>query len=169
MTPVTNGGSSIFEVRRLLATLVASKPAGRVAEIGTAFGDGALAMLAALAPEASFVTVEPDPERFAHAQRALAGTRAELLHGRWQDLLPARGPFDLVFLDGGGPEEIVEGVPVLVELLAPGGMLVKDDLTPGVELDGDPLRVALLQDPRLTAVELVVGEAMAVIIATRGR
>jgi predicted O-methyltransferase YrrM len=164
---MTNGGSSIFEVRRLLAALVASKPGGRIAEIGTAFGDGALAITAALASDASFVTVEPDPERFADAQTALAGTRAELINARWQEVLSARGPFDFVFLDGGGRDEIVESVPALIDLLAPGGMLVKDDLTPGITIEDDPLRRALLQEPRLQAAEFVVSEAMAVIIATR--
>lgn len=164
---MTHGGSSIIEVRRLLAALVASKPGGVIAEIGTAFGDGALAIAAALAPDASFVTVEPDPERFAHARRALAGTRCELVEGRWQDVLPSRAPFDLVFLDGGGPDELVDAVPVLTDLLAPGGILVKDDLTPGVAVEADPMRVALLREPRLTATELVVHEGMAVIIATR--
>lgn len=120
---MTNGGSSIFEVRRLLAALVASKPGGRIAEIGTAFGDGALAMMAALSPDGSFVTVESDPERFAHAQRALTGTSAEIFNARWQDVLPSEGPFDLVFLDGGGPDEIIAAVPVLIDLLAPGGIV----------------------------------------------
>ena len=164
---MTNGGSSIFEVRRLLAALVASKPGGRIAEIGTAFGDGALAMTAALSADGSFVTVEPDPERFAHAQRALAGTRAEIVNARWQDVLPSRGPFDLVFLDGGGADEIIEAVPLVIDLLAPGGIIVKDDLTPGLAPEDDPLRLALLREPRLEAVELVVGEAMAVVVATR--
>lgn len=165
--PMTQGGSSIFEVRRLLATLVASKPGGRIAEIGTAFGDGALAIAAALSPDASFMTVEPDLERFSYARDALAGTGAEVINARWQDVLPSRAPFDLVFLDGGGPGEIVDAVPVLIDLLAPGGMLVKDDLTPGVAVADDPLRVALLQEPRLTSAELPISEAMAVIIATR--
>jgi predicted O-methyltransferase YrrM len=164
---MTNGGSSIFEVRQLLAALVAAKPGGRIAEIGTAFGDGALAITAALTADASFVTVEPDPERFADAQTALAGTGAELINARWQDVLSSRGPFDLVFLDGGDGEEIVEGVPAVIELLAPGGILVKDDLTPGITVEDDPLRRALLQEPRLQAAEIVVSEAMAVIIATR--
>ena len=30
---MTNGGASTFEVRRLLAALVASKPGGRIAEV----------------------------------------------------------------------------------------------------------------------------------------
>jgi predicted O-methyltransferase YrrM len=164
---MTNGGSSIFEVRRLLAALVAAKPAGRIVEIGTAFGDGALAILDALAPDASFITVEPDPERFAHAQKALAGTSAEIVNARWQDVLRSRGPFDLVFLDGGERDEIVEAVPAVIEMLAPGGILVKDDLTPGITVEDDPLRRALMQEPHLQAAEIVVSEAMAVIIATR--
>ena len=166
---MTNGGSSITEVRLLLAALVASKPGGRIAEIGTAFGDGALAIVSALAPDASFVTVEPDPDRFAHARKALSGTRAEVIHARWQDVLASRAPLDLVFLDGGGPDEIVDAVPLVVDLLSPGGILVKDDLTPGMAVDNDPLRAALFRDPRLAVVELTVGEAMGVIIATRRR
>src|SRR3954452_19036938 len=91
---VTGGGSSIPEVQRLLAVLVAAKPGGRIAEIGTAFGAGAAAIAAELPPGATFVTVEPDPERYAAARDALAGTAAEPVHARWQDVLPARGPFD---------------------------------------------------------------------------
>src|SRR4051812_20103715 len=105
---MTAGGSSIPEVQRLLATLVTSRPGGRIAEIGTAFGEGAAAMAAALPPDATFVTVEPDAERFAAAREALTGTRADLLHARWQDVLPQRGPFDLIFFDGGTRGESIE-------------------------------------------------------------
>jgi|SRR5579863_7531960 len=164
---VTQGGSSIPEVQRLLAALVASKGAGKIAEIGTAYGEGALAMVSALAPGATFLTVEPDAQRYAHACRVLDGTRAKIFNARWQDTLPQHGPFDLVFLDGGSPGDMVEAVGVLIDLLAPGGILVKDDLTPGIAVDADPLRAALLQDPRLAAVELLASGEMAVIIATR--
>jgi predicted O-methyltransferase YrrM len=159
---MTGGGSSIPEVQRLLATLVASKPAGRIAEIGTAFGEGARAIVAALGAEASFVTVEPDPSRYAQARDALAGTRAELVRGRWEDVLPARGPFDLVFFDGGTRGDSIE---LAVSLLAPGGILVKDDLTPGMA--GDPLREALLGDERLVGVEILTTPTMAAILAVR--
>jgi hypothetical protein len=98
---VTAGGSSIPEVQRLAAALVAAKPTGRIAEIGTAFGAGASAMAAALAPDASFITVEPDEERYRQAREALAGSRAELVNARWEDVLLERGPFDLIFFDGG--------------------------------------------------------------------
>ncbi|MHB1571277.1 MAG: O-methyltransferase [Solirubrobacteraceae bacterium] len=164
---MTGGGSSIPEVRRLLMMLVASKVTGRIAEIGTAWGEGALAIASALAPGAAFVTVEPDPVRFSHAREVLAGTRAELINARWQEALPQRGPFDLIFFDGGDPAEIADAVGDVIDLLSAGGILVKDDLTPGIPVETDPMRVALLTNPRLAAVELLVTAEMAVIIASQ--
>ena len=148
----------------MLAALVASKPHGRIAELGTAFGEGAKAIAGSLGPGATFVTVEPDPERFAIAQRVLDGTRAEVLNANWEDVLGGRGPFDLIFFDGGTRAETLN---LAIELLAPGGMLVKDDLTPGMPIEGDLVREVFLHDPRLVAVELVARADMAIIIATR--
>jgi len=145
----------------LVATLVASKPGGRVAEIGTSYGDGAKAILAALPHGTSFVTVELDPDRAAHARAALAGTEAQVLEGDWRDHLPQLGPFDVLFADGG------TGYDEVVDLLAPGGLLVKDDLTPGSPIEGDATREALLLDPRLEATEIMVTPEMACIVATR--
>ena len=158
---MTAGAYSTEEVQRLVATLVASKPDGRIAEIGTSYGDGATAIAAALGPGASFVTVEPDTGRAATARERLAGTRAEVLEGDWRDVLPERGPFDVVFADGGVAYDRV------AELLAPGGILVKDDLTPGRAVEGDPTREALLRDPRLEATEIMVTPEMACIVAVR--
>ena len=53
------------------------------------------------------------------------------------------------------------------DLLAPGGLLVKDDLTPGRQIAGDPVREAFLNDERLMAVEMLVTADMAVIVAAR--
>ena len=53
------------------------------------------------------------------------------MQGDWRDDLPERAPFDLVFADGGGAYGRV------ADLLAPGGILVKDDLTPGRPVAGD--------------------------------
>jgi predicted O-methyltransferase YrrM len=148
-------------VQRLVATLVASKPGGRIAEIGTSYGDGACAIAAALTAGATFVTVELDPDRAARAREALAGTPAEVLEGDWRSHLPQRAPFDALFADGG------TGYGEVVELLAPGGVLVKDDLTPGHPIQGDPTREALLLDPRLEATEILVTREMACIVAVR--
>ena len=99
--------------------------------------------------------------RAARAREALAGTPAEVLEGDWQELLPARGPFDVVFADGGVDYDRV------ADLLAPGGILIKDDLTPGCPVEGDSTREALLLDPRLESVEVLVTAEMACIVAVR--
>jgi len=158
---VTAGAYSIAEVQRLVATLVASKPDGRIAEIGTSYGDGAKAIAAALGADATFVTVEVDADRAAQARAALAGTPAEVIEGDWRHVLPERGPFDVVFADGGVAYDLV------ADLLAPGGILVKDDLTPGRPVEGDATREALLRDPRLEATEILVTPEMACIVAVR--
>jgi predicted O-methyltransferase YrrM len=161
---MTDGGSSITAVRQLLATLVAAKPRGRIAELGTAFGEGAYAMASELRPDATFVTVENDPERFQAAAVKLAGTRAEMVLGDWRELMPERGPFDLIFLDAG---DAAESADLAISMLADGGILVKDDLTPGRPSEGDPVREALLNDPRLAACEIQTTPATAAIIAVR--
>ena len=69
-----------------------------------------------------------------------------------------------MFADGGVREGGWEGVLALVE---PGGLIVKDDLTPGRAIDGDDMREFLLRDPRLAAAEILVTAEMAVIVAAR--
>ena len=122
---MTAGGSSIPEVRRLLAVLAAGK---RAAEIGTAYGLGAEA-LARTAREV--VTVELDPERAREAAARLGGLpNVELLVGDWAELLPPRGPFELLFMDGGYKHDL-DAAARMLELVAPGGLAVADDMTPG--------------------------------------
>ena len=84
-----------------------------------------------------------------------------MLHGDWQEVLPGEAPFDLLFADGGRSKYHEE----LLGLLAPGGTLVLDDLTPGY--DGpDPVRELWLGHPRLLAAELQVSSREAVIVGT---
>jgi predicted O-methyltransferase YrrM len=155
---VTGGGSSIPEVRALLRTLAAGRD---VAELGTAFGDAAAAMAATAR---SVVTVELDPDRAEAARRRLAGVgNVELLEGDCYELLRGRGPFGLVFADGARPLDW----EAILALVAPGGILVKDDLTPGVPVDGDPVREFLLRDPRLVAAEILTTPETAAIVAVR--
>jgi predicted O-methyltransferase YrrM len=153
---VTAGGSSIREVQALLRVLATGRD---VAELGTAFGEGA----AALAETArSVVTVELDPERAVVARERLAGIpNVELRAGDWRDELRGRGPFGLVFYDAGPAYD----VDAALELLAPGGLLVKDDLTPGRE--GPDLWRELLHDPRVVAVEILTTPSAAAIVAAK--
>jgi predicted O-methyltransferase YrrM len=93
---VTDGGSSVPEVRALLRVLATGRD---VAELGAAFGEGAAAMAETAR---SVVTVELDPDRVAAARRRFAGLPAvEVLEGDWRDALRGRCPFGLVFADGG--------------------------------------------------------------------
>ena len=156
---MTDGGSSIPAVQALLRVLAVGRD---VAELGTAFGEGA----AAIAETArTVVTVECDPKRAAVARERLAGLEnVEALEGDAYELLRGRGPFGLVFADGGAYDW-----EKILELLAPGGLLVKDDLTPGRAIEGDPVRELLLRDPRLAAVEVLTTPDSAAIVAVKLR
>jgi predicted O-methyltransferase YrrM len=155
---VTDGGSSIGAVQALLRVLASGRDC---AELGTAFGEGA----AALAQTArSVVTVEFDPDRAGAARARLEGLKnIQLLEGDCYEQLRGRGPFGLVFADGGRPYDW----DAIIGLLAPGGFLVKDDLTPGRPVDGDDVREALLRDPRLAGVEILTTPETAAIVAVR--
>ena len=155
---MTGGGTSIPAVRALLRALAAGRD---VAELGTAFGEGAAAMAETAR---SVVTVERDPERAAAARARLAGfENVAALEGDCYEVLRGRGPFGLVFADGGRPLRWEE----ILALVAPGGILVKDDLTPGRPVEGDDVREFLLRDPRLAAAEILVDPRMAAIVAVR--
>jgi predicted O-methyltransferase YrrM len=145
-------------VQALLRTLAVGRD---VAELGTAFGETA-ALLAESAR--SVVTVEADPERAAIARERLAGlANVELLEGDVYEQLDGRGPFGLVFADGGRPYDW-EAILALVE---PGGLIVKDDLTQGRPVDGDDVREFLLRDPRLAGAEILATPHLALIVAAR--
>ena len=154
---MTAGGSSIPAVQALLRALATGRT---VAEIGTAFGEGAAAMAETAV---SVVTVEVDPARIARACERLSGlANVEMLEGDAYELLRGRGPFGLVFADGGRYEW-----DAIIELVEPGGLVVKDDLTPGRPVEGDPVREALLRDPRLAGAEVLTTASTAAIVAVR--
>lgn len=84
----------------------------------------------------------------------------EALEGDWRQV--AEGTFGLVFADAGAYEW-----NRVVELTEIGGFIVKDDLTPGRAIDGDPVREFLLRDSRLVATELLTTPELAAIVAVR--
>ena len=55
----------------------------------------------------------------------------------------------------------------ILALLEPGGLIVKDDLTPGRAIDGDPVRTFLLRDPRVAGVEILTTPESAAIVAVK--
>jgi len=150
------------ETGRLLQVLAGQRGRARVAEIGTGCGVGSAWILSALDPDVAFLTVELDERRAAEAAELLAGDEnATVLQGDWQEVLAGEAPFDLLFADGGRSKYHEE----LLGLLAPGGTLFLDDLTPGYA-DPDPVRELWLEHPRLIAAELQISPREAVIVGT---
>jgi predicted O-methyltransferase YrrM len=152
---VTDGGTAIPEVHALLRVLAAGRD---VLELGSAFGIGA-SRLAETARRV--VTIELDPERAAATRELVRDLpNVEALEGDWREL--AGGTYGLVFADAGAYEW-----NRVVELTEIGGFIVKDDLTPGRAIDGDPVREFLLRDSRLVATELLTTAETAAIVAVR--
>ena len=159
---MTDGATATPEVQALLRVLAAGRD---VAELGAAFGETAAVMAEAAR---SVVTVELDPRRAEVARERLARLEnVELLEGDAFELLDGRGPFDLVFVDGGLRPVSAEKWEAILALARPGGLLVKDDLTPGRPVEGDEVREFLLRDLRLAATEILTAPDMAVIVAAR--
>jgi predicted O-methyltransferase YrrM len=171
--------SSIPEVGRLLGVLAASRPRGRLAEIGTGTGVGAAWVASSMGPEASFVTVEADSERAAACERLFADQpHVRVLHGDWHEVLPPEAPFDLLFFDGGGwkrspPAQMRAESERALELVAAGGVVVMDNLTPEHlwPADGpawpDELREYWLGSDALAATEGLTTEDSSAILAVK--
>lgn len=155
---------------RLLATVVRST---RVGEIGTGCGVGAAWLASGLAPGAELFTVEADEQRAKAAEKLLAASPVHVIRGDWHELL-SLAPFHLLFADVGNAKQ---GEPALVlEALAPGGIVVLDDFTPEEAWDeqqrarwsdGDPVREFWLNHGALVASELRVNPTSSVIVAAR--
>ncbi len=162
--------SCLPEVGRLLALAVAAKPGGVVAESGTGAGVGTAWLHSGLGPGGRLFTVERDEE----LARRVAGDyaddeRVSVLTGEWR-LLERHAPFDVFFCDGGGKRDDPQAV---IDLLAPGGLLLLDDFTPSPEwpprFEGevDELRVFYLTHPDLDATEVLTSPAGSVVIGAR--
>lgn len=148
---MTDGGTALRETHALLRVLAAGR---EVLELGSAFGDGAAAMAETAR---SVTTIEIDLER---ADAARTVPNVEVLAGDWRER--AAGTYGLVFADAGAYDW-----ERILELTAIGGFIVKDDLTPGRAIDGDPVREFLLRDQRLAATEVLLTPLVAAIVAVR--
>ena len=116
------------------------------------------------------MTVELDPDRANAAARLFAeDENVCVLEGDWHAVMPPEAPFDLLFYDGGGKQRPDLDAEDVVGLLAPRGLVVMDDLTPGRAVEGDPVREFWLEHGDLTAIELTLSSAMAAIVAVRVR
>ncbi|MGW2960796.1 O-methyltransferase [Streptomyces sp. NPDC001220] len=162
--------SCIREVGRLLALAAAAKPHGVLAESGTGSGVGTAWLHSGLGAGARLVTVEREEDLARRAAGVFADDeRVSVLTGDWR-LLEQHAPFDVFFCDGGGKRDDPEGV---IELLAPGGLLVLDDFTPSPHWpprfggEVDELQLFFLTHPSLEATEVLTTPFSSAVVAAR--
>jgi predicted O-methyltransferase YrrM len=158
----------------LLRVLAASKPGGRLLELGTGTGVGTAWLLAGMDDAARLDTVENDEAVVAVARRNLGHDPRVRFHvadgAAWLNGY-AGGPFDLIFADT-WPGKFHDLQPAL-RLLAPGGLYVIDDLLPQPNWPEEhaakiePLLAQIERTPGLVLVRLAWASGLAV-VARRG-
>jgi len=124
-------------MQSLLKFLLALSKPRNILEVGTAIGFSALLMSEYGPEDCHITTIEKYDKRIPAARenfrRAGAEDRITLLEGDAADLLKnLGGPYDLIFMDAAKGQYIFF-LPDILRLLAPGGLLVSDN----VLQDGD--------------------------------
>ncbi|MFJ6785880.1 class I SAM-dependent methyltransferase [Streptomyces yangpuensis] len=124
----------------LLATLAASKPGGRLLELGTGAGAGAAWLTAGMDAGARLTTVETDPAVQAIARRHLgADPRIEFVTADADAWLTAAAPagerYDFAYVDCRPGK--YHRLDDLLALLAPGALYVVDDMLPQATWPGN--------------------------------
>ena len=125
------------EMQSFLKTLLAAKQPRAVLEVGTAVGFSALLVCEYGHPKAHITTIEKYEKRILAARenfrRAGKEGQITLLEGEAAGHLEKlAGPFDLIFMDA-AKGQYLHFLPQVLRLLAPGGLLVSDN----VLQDGD--------------------------------
>ncbi|MDE3095165.1 MAG: class I SAM-dependent methyltransferase [Chloroflexota bacterium] len=158
------------DVGRFLHVLVLASQARSVLEIGTSGGYSTIWLaLAARAAGGSVVSLELDPVkvRLARENIAAAGLSetTEVIEGDAFAYLRARGePAQFVFLDA-EKEDYLAYLDLIVPLLAPGGLLVADNLLSHAD-DLAAFRARALAHPQLSAVVVPIGRGELLAVRT---
>jgi predicted O-methyltransferase YrrM len=159
-------------VGALLAALAAAAPQdARIAELGTGAGVGLAWIVDGLGAraDASVFTVDTNEELLVTVAAAGWPGYVQFVHDDGAHAVREFAPFDLVFADAAGGK--LEGLDGTIDALAPGGVLVVDDMDPARHADDGLLkqlgavRDQILADPSLVAAELDF--ASGVIVATK--
>lgn len=119
------------KVGALLAVLAASKPRGRLLELGTGTGHGTAWLLAGMDSESTLDTVDTDSNVVAVAERHLGSDRRVIFHiADGADFITQaqKRRFDLIYADA-WPGKFTH-LDETLELLRPGGIYLIDDLLP---------------------------------------
>lgn len=125
------------ETAALLQTLVAAKRPSRILEVGTAVGCSALLMSQVMPQGCHIVTVENHAPRIESARRNFQKAGKDdvitLLEGDAKEVLTQlEGDYGFIFMDA-AKGQYLSWLPTVLRRLAPGGMLVTDN----VLQDGD--------------------------------
>jgi len=115
----------------MLRLLAASKPQGRLLELGTGTGLATAWLLDGMGREASLVSLDNDDRVQAVARAVLDGDpRVTFVIGDGLDYVRAQPPasFDLIFADAWPGK--YDGLDKALALLRPGGLYVVDDMSP---------------------------------------
>lgn len=172
------------ETGRLLSVLARAVQARQILEIGTAYGYSTLWLALGQPPDGRIVTIDPDRERTAIAQRswqrAGVAKRIEVVNDQGLEVLKRlpRGGFDLVFIDA-LKEEYAGYLDAALPLLRTNGLVAVDNLlwhhavsqAPG-ESDAESTKAIrafnthFLHHPQLTATILPVGDGLGVAVKT---
>ena len=157
------------ETGALLKTLVAGVRPKAILEIGTAVGYSALLMASVMEPGCHITTIEKYEKRILDAkenfQKAGCLNQITLLEGdagEWLGKLP-EGGFDFIFMDG-AKGQYIHWLPDVITLLAPGGMLVSDN----VLQDGDIIQSRFAVERRNRTIHSRMREYLFVLKHTKG-
>jgi len=125
------------ETAAFLQTMTAAMRPKAILEVGTAVGYSTLLMAEVMPSDCHITTIEKYEKRIPEAKENFkeAGEteRITLLEGDAQEILKGLDrPFDLVFMDAAKGQYLL-WLPRILELMAPGGMLISDN----VLQDGD--------------------------------
>jgi predicted O-methyltransferase YrrM len=114
----------------LLRSLAASKPGGRILELGTGCGLSTCWLLDGMSSEASLVSVDTEAafQAVAHDELGTDSRLTLVLQDGGDYLTDASGSFDLIFADAwpGKFSHLEEAL----RLVAPGGIYIVDDMLP---------------------------------------
>lgn len=156
----------------MLRLLAASKPGGRLLELGTGTGLATACLAAGMDARATLVSVDTDPRVQAVARETLAeDSRVVFTIADGLDFVRGqpRAFFDLIFADAWPGK--YDGLDETLALLRPGGLYVVDDMLPqsnwpdNHQARVDDLTARLKSHPDLAAVSL--SWASGLIIAAR--
>jgi predicted O-methyltransferase YrrM len=158
------------KVGALLAALAASKPAGRLLELGTGTGHGTAWLLHGMDAASVLDTVDTDEQVVAVARRHLGGDPRVTFHiGDGAAFLTSRpGSYDVIYADA-WPGKFSHLDDALA-CLRPGGIYVIDDLLPQPNWpDGHAPKVpALIDDierrPGFTTVRLAWASGLMIVV-----